>query len=140
MLRPCRQSISIWTEVGVLVGLEGSLLLTRHCMARLQALPENQRRTINVRGVVIAKRNRGIRTSFTLLNNITGGGNIERTFPLCACLSLHRLNFHCVALGSCTSWIKSVQLSCLQRWSSITVGSCGAGACRACWSLLRAAC
>lgn len=49
-----------------------------------QALPENQRRTVPVRGVVIAVRNRGIRTSFTLLNNITGGGNIERTFPLCA--------------------------------------------------------
>lgn len=49
-----------------------------------QALPENQRRTVPVRGVVTAVRNRGIRTSFTLLNNITGGGNIERTFPLCA--------------------------------------------------------
>ncbi|KAK9822250.1 hypothetical protein WJX81_006800 [Elliptochloris bilobata] len=46
------------------------------------ALPENQRRTIPVRGIVIAIRNRGIRTSFTILNNIPGGGNIERTFPL----------------------------------------------------------
>ncbi len=51
---------------------------------RRQAVPENQRRTISVRGIVIAIRNRGIRTSFRLLNNITGGGNIERVFPLCA--------------------------------------------------------
>ena len=68
------------------------------CMVCRQAVPENQRRTISVRGIVIAIRNRGIRTSFRLLNNITGGGNIERVFPLCAPAGPRRRGVPCAGM------------------------------------------
>lgn len=45
-------------------------------------VPENKRRTTYFKGVCIAKRNRGWRSSFTLRNHLPGGGGIERTFPL----------------------------------------------------------
>lgn len=45
-------------------------------------IPENKRRTSIFKGICIAKRNRGWRSSFTLRNHIGGGGAIERTFPL----------------------------------------------------------
>jgi large subunit ribosomal protein L19 len=46
------------------------------------SVPENRRRTTVFKGIVIAKRNRGWRTSFTLRNFIGNSGGIERTFPL----------------------------------------------------------
>jgi large subunit ribosomal protein L19 len=46
------------------------------------SVPENKRRTTVFKGICIAKRNRGYRTSFTLRNFIGNSGGIERTFPL----------------------------------------------------------
>ncbi|KAG7669466.1 hypothetical protein Ndes2526B_g05798 [Nannochloris sp. 'desiccata'] len=46
------------------------------------SVPENKRRTTAFKGICIAKRNRGWRTSFTLRNFIGNSGGIERTFPL----------------------------------------------------------
>ncbi|CAK0758229.1 hypothetical protein CVIRNUC_002604 [Coccomyxa viridis] len=46
------------------------------------AIPENKGREAKVRGMCIAKRRRGYRTSFTLLNHVAGGGPVERSFPL----------------------------------------------------------
>ena len=48
----------------------------------VQAIPENKGREAKVRGTCIAKRRRGYRTSFTLLNHVPGGGPVERSFPL----------------------------------------------------------
>ena len=48
----------------------------------VQAVPENKGREAKVTGMCIAKRRRGYRTSFTLLNHIPGGGPVERSFPL----------------------------------------------------------
>lgn len=46
------------------------------------SVPENKRRTTLFKGICIARRNRGWRTSFTLRNFIGSSGGIERTFPL----------------------------------------------------------
>ena len=46
------------------------------------SVPENKRRTTVFKGICIAKRNRGWRTSFTVRNFIGNSGGIERTFPL----------------------------------------------------------
>jgi large subunit ribosomal protein L19 len=46
------------------------------------SVPENKRRTTVFKGICIAKRNRGYRTSFTLRNFVGGSGGIERSFPL----------------------------------------------------------
>lgn len=46
------------------------------------SVPENKRRTTVFKGICIAKRNRGWRSSFTLRNFIGNSGGIERTFPL----------------------------------------------------------
>lgn len=48
----------------------------------LQAVPENKGKPAVVKGVCIAKKNRGFRTSFTLLNHLGTFGQVERTFPL----------------------------------------------------------
>ncbi len=48
----------------------------------VQAIPENKRRVATFKGIVMAKRNRGWRTSFTLRNHVGTAGAIERTFPL----------------------------------------------------------
>jgi ribosomal protein L19 len=48
----------------------------------MQGVPENKAREAKVKGICIAKRRRGYRTSFTLLNHIVGGGPVERSFPL----------------------------------------------------------
>ena len=53
--------------------------MIRSCV---QAVPENKGREAKVRGMCIAKRRRGYRTSFTLLNHVPGGGPVERSFPL----------------------------------------------------------
>ncbi|BDA41044.1 probable 50S ribosomal protein L19 [Coccomyxa sp. Obi] len=45
-------------------------------------VPQNKGRPAIVKGLCIAKKNRGWRTSFTVLNYIQGGGPVERTFPL----------------------------------------------------------
>ncbi|CAL8466669.1 g6205 [Coccomyxa elongata] len=45
-------------------------------------VPQNKGRPATVKGLCIAKKNRGWRTSFTVLNYIQGGGPVERTFPL----------------------------------------------------------
>lgn len=44
-------------------------------------VPENQNRPASFRGVCIARRNKGIMSSFSLLNHIYGD-QLERTFPL----------------------------------------------------------
>lgn len=54
------------------------------CNVVCQAVPQNKGRPATVKGLCIAKKNRGWRTSFTVLNFIQGGGPVERTFPLCA--------------------------------------------------------
>ncbi|PRW56055.1 50S ribosomal L19- chloroplastic [Chlorella sorokiniana] len=46
------------------------------------AVPENKRRVTVFKGICIAKRNRSVRSSFTLRNIFGGSGGIERTFPL----------------------------------------------------------
>ena len=46
------------------------------------SVPENKRRTTVFKGICIARRNRGWRTSFKLRNFIGNSGGIERTFPL----------------------------------------------------------
>lgn len=46
------------------------------------AVPQNQRRTTVMKGLCIAKRNRGLRTSFIIRNHMGTAGGIERTFPL----------------------------------------------------------
>ena len=45
-------------------------------------VPENKRRTTMFKGICIARRNRGWRTSFTIRNFVGNSGGIERTFPL----------------------------------------------------------
>lgn len=57
----------------------------------MQVVPENKGREAKVRGICMAKRRRGFRTSFTLLNHVPGGGTVERSFPLCVItlISLH---------------------------------------------------
>jgi ribosomal protein L19 len=47
-----------------------------------QVVPENKGRPATVKGLCISRRNRGWRTSFTILNHIAGGGVVERSFPL----------------------------------------------------------
>jgi large subunit ribosomal protein L19 len=46
------------------------------------SVPENKRRVTTFRGVCIARRNRSVRTTFTLRNIFGASGGIERTFPL----------------------------------------------------------
>ncbi|KAK9841221.1 hypothetical protein WJX74_002148 [Apatococcus lobatus] len=46
------------------------------------AVPENQRREAVFKGLCIARKWRGWRSTFTVRNFITGGGGIERTFQL----------------------------------------------------------
>ncbi|KAK9866960.1 hypothetical protein WJX84_011327 [Apatococcus fuscideae] len=46
------------------------------------AVPENQRREAIFKGLCIARKWRGWRSTFTVRNFITGGGGIERTFQL----------------------------------------------------------
>lgn len=48
----------------------------------MQAIPENRRRVATTKGLCIARRNRGIRTTFTIRNHLGAAGGIERTFPL----------------------------------------------------------
>ena len=51
-------------------------------MGCVQNVPENKGRPATVKGLCISRRNRGWRTSFTILNYIPGGGAVERSFPL----------------------------------------------------------
>ena len=46
------------------------------------ALPDARRRVAVLRGVCIGRRNRGVRSSFDLLNYVPGGGPVHRTLPL----------------------------------------------------------
>lgn len=46
------------------------------------SIPQNKGRETVFKGICIAKRNRGWRTSFTLRNVIGNHGGIERSFPL----------------------------------------------------------
>lgn len=46
------------------------------------AVPENRGRVATVRGVCIALRRRGWRSSIALLNHVPGGGSVERLLPL----------------------------------------------------------
>ena len=48
----------------------------------LQAVPENRRKVASMKGVVIAKKNRGWQSAFTIRNYLGNAGGIERTFPL----------------------------------------------------------
>ena len=48
----------------------------------VQAVPENKNKPAIVNGLCIAKKNRGFRTSFTLLNHLGTYGQVERIFPL----------------------------------------------------------
>lgn len=45
-------------------------------------MPENRGRVATVRGVCIALRRRGWRSSIALLNHVPGGGSVERLLPL----------------------------------------------------------
>ena len=62
--------------------LHGAALIEGEPVHVLQAVPENKGRPATFRGVCIARRNRGIRTSFTLRNHMGAVGAVERTFPL----------------------------------------------------------
>eukprot|EP00887_Chlorella_sp_A99_P001358 scaffold8.g1358.t1 len=46
------------------------------------SIPENKRRSTTFKGIVIARRNRGVRSSFTLRALVGALGGVERTFPL----------------------------------------------------------
>ena len=46
------------------------------------AVPENKRRGAEFRGLCIARRNRGLGSSFTL-RSVLGNYAVERSFPLC---------------------------------------------------------
>ncbi|KAL4457875.1 hypothetical protein ABPG75_012740 [Micractinium tetrahymenae] len=46
------------------------------------SVPENKRRVTVFKGICIAKRNRSVRSTFTLRNIFGAAGGIERTFPL----------------------------------------------------------
>mmetsp|Transcript_15891 Transcript_15891/g.47813 ORF Transcript_15891/g.47813 Transcript_15891/m.47813 type:complete len:320 (-) Transcript_15891:400-1359(-) len=46
------------------------------------AIPQNKRRVAIVKGICIEKRNRAMRSSFTIRNQLGTVGPIERTFPL----------------------------------------------------------
>lgn len=46
------------------------------------SVPENKRRATTFKGIVIARSNRGIRSTFTLRALMGPLGGIERTFPL----------------------------------------------------------
>ena len=46
------------------------------------SVPENKRRPTVFKGICIARRNRGWRTSFTIRNFMGNSGGIERTIPL----------------------------------------------------------
>lgn len=48
----------------------------------LQAVPENRRKVATLKGMVIAKKNRGWQSAFTIRNHLGNAGGIERTFPL----------------------------------------------------------
>jgi large subunit ribosomal protein L19 len=52
-----------------------------HLELRL-SVPQNKGRETAFKGICIAKRNRGWRTSFTLRNFIGNNGGVERSFPL----------------------------------------------------------
>ena len=45
-------------------------------------MPENRGRVATIRGVCIALRRRGWRSSIALLNHVPGGGTVERLLPL----------------------------------------------------------
>lgn len=47
-----------------------------------QAVPENRRKVATLKGIVIAKKNRGWQSAFTIRNHLGNAGGIERTFPL----------------------------------------------------------
>jgi len=46
------------------------------------AVPENRRKVATLKGIVIAKKNRGWQSAFTIRNHLGNAGGIERTFPL----------------------------------------------------------
>lgn len=46
------------------------------------SVPENKRRVTTFKGICIARRNRSVRSTFTLRNLFGASGGIERTFPL----------------------------------------------------------
>ncbi|DBA96056.1 TPA: hypothetical protein ACH3X1_001555 [Trebouxia sp. C0004] len=46
------------------------------------AVPENRRKVALMKGVVIARKNRGWQSAFTIRNYLGNAGGIERTFPL----------------------------------------------------------
>lgn len=46
------------------------------------SVPENKRRVTQFKGIVIARRNASVRSTFTLRNIFGASGGIERTFPL----------------------------------------------------------
>lgn len=48
----------------------------------LQAVPENRRKVALMKGIVIARKNRGWQSAFTIRNYLGNAGGIERTFPL----------------------------------------------------------
>ena len=48
----------------------------------VQAVPENKGKPATVKGLCIAMKNKGFRTSFTLLNHLGTFGQVERQFPL----------------------------------------------------------
>ena len=48
----------------------------------MQAVPENRRKVAVMKGVVIARKNRGWQSAFTIRNYLGNAGGIERTFPV----------------------------------------------------------
>lgn len=46
------------------------------------AVPENRRKVAVMKGVVIARKNRGWQSAFTIRNYLGNAGGIERTFPV----------------------------------------------------------
>lgn len=55
---------------------------SQHFRPCLQVQPENKNKTSIIKGICIARRNKGVRTSFILLNHLGTFGQIERIFPL----------------------------------------------------------
>lgn len=47
-----------------------------------QAVPENRRKVALMKGVVIARKNRGWQSAFTIRNYLGNAGGIERTVPV----------------------------------------------------------
>jgi large subunit ribosomal protein L19 len=79
---PCLQTLEAERERELAADMQRPDFCPGDVIELKLSVPENKRRVTTFKGICIAKRNRSIRTTFTLRNIYGAAGGIERTFPL----------------------------------------------------------